>query len=188
MEALSRLLAPRPASGRFRRWFDSISKIFFAAEVLMLNRFCITAAIAVLVLSISPTGSIAQNPSVTFNKDVLPVLQKNCQNCHRPGQIAPMSLLTYQEARPWARAMKAAVIGRTMPPWFADPKYGHFLNERRLTDSEIDVISKWADSGAPEGNVKDAPRPVQWPEDGWQIKPDYIVDGPKYDVPAKGVV
>jgi hypothetical protein len=134
-----------------------------------------------------PAGTTAQNPSVTFNKDVLPVLQKNCQNCHRPGQIAPMSLLTYQEARPWAKAMKTAVIGRTMPPWFADPQYGHFLNERRLTDSEIDLISKWADSGAPEGNEK-APPAIQWPADGWQIKPDYIVDGPKYDVPAKGVV
>jgi hypothetical protein len=149
---------------------------------------CIAAAIAVLALSVSPAGTTAQNPSVTFNKDVLPVLQKNCQNCHRPGQIAPMSLLTYQEARPWAKAMKTAVIGRTMPPWFADPNYGHFLNERRLTDSEIDAISKWADAGAPEGNAKDAPRPIQWPEESWEIKPDYIVEGPTYEVPAKGIV
>ncbi len=75
--------------------------------------------------------------SVTFNKDVLPILQKNCQGCHRPGEIAPMSLLTYAEARPWAKAMKAAVITRKMPPWFADPKYGHFANDRRLSDAEI---------------------------------------------------
>jgi hypothetical protein len=75
-----------------------------------------------------------------------------------------------------------------MPPWFADPQYGHFTNERRLKQAEIDAISKWADAGAPEGDAKDAPRPIQWPEDGWQIKPDYIVDGPKYEVPAKGVV
>ena len=154
----------------------------------MFKRSWIAAAVAVLALSISPAGTTAQNASVTFNKDVLPVLQKNCQNCHRPGQIAPMSLLTYSEARPWAKAMKTAVIGRTMPPWFADPNYGHFLNERRLTDAEIDAISKWADAGAPQGNAKDAPRPIQWPEEGWAIKPDYIVEGPTYEVPAKGVV
>jgi len=75
-----------------------------------------------------------------------------------------------------------------MPPWFADPNYGHFLNERRLTDAEIDAISKWADAGAPQGNAKDAPRPIQWPEEGWAIKPDYIVEGPTYEVPAKGIV
>lgn len=126
--------------------------------------------------------------SVTFNKDVLPILQKNCQGCHRPGQIAPMSLLSYKDARPWARAMKNVVVTKTMPPWFADPQYGHFLNERRLKQSEIDTIAKWADAGAPEGDAKDNPPPVQWPEGGWQIKPDYIVEGPTYDVPAKGIV
>jgi hypothetical protein len=126
--------------------------------------------------------------SVTFNKDVLSILQKNCQNCHRPGQIAPMSLLTYKDARPWAKAIKDAVLTRTMPPWFADEKYGHILNERRLKQSDIDAIASWADAGAPEGDAKDAPAPVQWPEGGWQIKPDFIVDGPTYDVPAKGTV
>ena len=68
----------------------------------------------------------------TFNKDVLPILQKNCQGCHRPGEMAPMSLLTYTDARPWAKAMKAAVVTKKMPPWFADPKYGHFANDRTL--------------------------------------------------------
>ena len=71
--------------------------------------------------------------AVTFNKDVLPILQKNCQDCHRPGEIAPMSFLTYEDARPWAKAIKAAVVKRQMPPWFADPAYGHFANDRRLT-------------------------------------------------------
>jgi hypothetical protein len=124
----------------------------------------------------------------TFNKDVLPILQKNCQGCHRPGQIAPMSLLTYKDARPWAKAIKNAVVTRAMPPWFADSNYGHFLNERRLKQTEIDAIAKWADAGAPEGEAKDAPFAVQWPDGGWQIKPDYIVEGPSYDVPAKGIV
>jgi len=132
--------------------------------------------------------SLAPAASVTFNKDVLPVLQKNCQGCHRPGQIAPMSLLSYKDARPWAKAMKNAVVTGTMPPWFADSNYGHFLNERRLKQSEIDTIAKWVDAGAPEGDVKDAPLPIQWPDGGWQIKPDYIVDGPTYDVPPKGIV
>ena len=126
--------------------------------------------------------------SVTFNKDVLPILQKNCQNCHRPGQIAPMSLLTYKDARPWAKAIKDAVLTRKMPPWFADEKYGHVLNERKLKQSDVDAIGKWVDAGAPEGDAKDAPAPVRWPEGGWQIKPDYIVEGPTYDVPAKGTV
>jgi hypothetical protein len=125
---------------------------------------------------------------VTFNKDILPILQNNCQSCHRPGQIAPMSLLSYKDARPWAKAVKNAVVTGTMPPWFADPNYGHVLNDRRLKQKDIDTITKWVDSGAPEGNAKDAPPPIQWPEGGWQIKPDYIVDGPTYDVPAKGIV
>jgi mono/diheme cytochrome c family protein len=85
----------------------------------------------------------APSPSTapTFYKDVLPILQKNCQTCHRPGEVAPMSLLTFDDAWPWARAIKAAVTARTMPPWFADPDYGHFDNERRLATREIEVIT-----------------------------------------------
>ena len=129
------------------------------------------------------TSSPSTAAGVTFNKDVLPILQKNCQSCHRPGQIAPMSFLTYQSTRPWAKAMKAAVATRKMPPWFADPKYGHFLNDRSLKQSDIETIAKWVDGGAPEGNPKDAPPAVQWPE-GWQVQPDVIVEGPTTDVPA----
>jgi len=123
------------------------------------------------------------SPAVTFNKDVLPIVQRNCQTCHRPGQVAPMSFLTYQSARPWAKAMKAAVTARKMPPWFADPQVGHFSNDRSLKQSEIDTIAKWADSGAAEGDATDAPPPVEWPE-GWQIQPDIIVKGPATEVPA----
>src|SRR5581483_3830584 len=99
----------------------------------------------------------ADSPSATFNKDILPILQKNCQTCHRPGEAAPMSFLTYKDVRPWAKAMKAAVALRKMPPWFADPKFGHFSNDRGLKPQEIEMIAKWADAGAPEGNAKDAP-------------------------------
>ena len=119
----------------------------------------------------------AELPTVTFNKDVLPILQKHCQTCHRPGNIAPMSFLTYQSTRPWAKAMKAAVAGRKMPPWFADPRFGHFSNDRSLKQGEIDVIAKWADSGAPEGDAKDAPPPVKWSANGWNQQPDIIVEG-----------
>src|ERR1700730_260302 len=124
-----------------------------------------------LLIAISLVGGATlfageTSSSVTFNKDVLPVLQKNCQNCHRPGQIAPMSFLTYQSTRPWAKAMKAAVVSRKMPPWFADPRYGHFGNDRSLSKTEVDILARWADSGAAEGDPKDAPPPVKWPVNG----------------------
>src|SRR5258708_18003673 len=102
------------------------------------------------------TPSIAQ-PAPTFSKDVAPILYKNCTNCHRPGEIAPMSLLTYKEARPWARSMREKVSLGEMPPWHADPAHGQFLNDRRLTDAEKDTIVKWASAGAPEGNPADLP-------------------------------
>ena len=145
------------------------------------------ARLCFATLMLGGTAMAAQIPSapVTFNKDVLPILQKNCQGCHRPGQIAPMSLLAYKEARPWAKAMKAAVVSRKMPPWFADPHYGHFANDRSLNQKDIDTIVKWVDGGAAEGDAKDAPPPVEWPADGWQIRPDIIVDGPTFDVPAQ---
>ncbi|MET0211781.1 MAG: cytochrome c [Vicinamibacterales bacterium] len=148
----------------------------------------VAAVVPVAMIGLDVTAQSAGFESVTFNRDVMPILQKNCQTCHRPGQIAPMSLLTYKDARPWARAIKNAVVARTMPPWFADPEYGHFRNERRLAQSDIDTIVQWSDAGAPEGDPKDAPPPVRWPEDGWQIKPDYIVEGPTYDIPVKGIV
>ena len=143
-------------------------------------------AVGLFATLVSNPVTTAQNRGpVTFNKDVLPILQKNCQSCHRPGQIAPMSFLTYKDARPWAKAMKTAVVTKKMPPWFADPQFGHFANDRSLKANEIEVLTKWADSGAEEGNAKDAPPPVRWPEDGWEIQPDIIVKGPEYTVAAK---
>src|SRR5689334_692916 len=91
---------------------------------------------------------------VTFNKDVLPILQKNCQSCHRPGEIGPMSFLTYKDTRPWARAMKAAVTARKMPPWFAHEGDGPFANDKRLDARDVATISAWADTGAAEGDEK----------------------------------
>jgi hypothetical protein len=129
-------------------------------------------------------GQTAPSASPTFSKDVLPILQKNCQSCHRPGQVAPMSFVDYESVRPWAKAMKLAVVTRKMPPWFADPQVGHFANDRALNQSDIETIAKWAEGGAPEGNPKDAPPAVKWPADGWQIQPDIIVNGPETFVPA----
>src|SRR5262245_6907135 len=100
--------------------------------------------------------------SVTFNKDVLPILQRNCQTCHRPNNIAPMSFLSYETTRPWAKAMKAAVVSRKMPPWSADPQYGHFANDPSLKQSELDAIVQWADSGPPQGDTKAAHPALQW--------------------------
>ena len=98
-------------------------------------------------------------PSVTFYKDVLPVLQKNCQTCHRPGEAAPFPLLTYAQARPWAGSMRLMVKQKQMPPWFADPGFGHFSNDRSLTPQEISTIVAWVNAGSPEGDPADLPPP-----------------------------
>ena len=135
----------------------------------------------------TPAATNQPATAVTFSKDVLPIVQKNCQACHRPDQIGPFSMLTYTDARPWAKAIKAAVVSRQMPPWFADPRYGHFNNDRSLKQAEIDTISAWVDAGAPEGEPKDAPPPIVWPADGWQIQPDVTFDLPPYEVPATGI-
>src|SRR5579871_3607185 len=116
--------------------------------------------LSALSLGLGVLAMAAPNtPAVTFSKDVLPILQKHCQECHRPGEIAPFSLLTYTEARPWAKAIKNAVVTEKMPPWFADGNVGHFANDRRLSAAELKTISTWVDAGAPEGDKKDAPPP-----------------------------
>jgi hypothetical protein len=99
-----------------------------------------------------------------------------------------MSLLTYSEARPWAKAIRNAVASRKMPPWFADPQYGHFSNDPSLSQTEIDTLVNWANGGAVEGDPHDLPSPIAWPEGGWKIQPDVVVSLPPYRVPAKGVV
>jgi mono/diheme cytochrome c family protein len=128
------------------------------------------------------------NTPVSFNQQVLPILQKNCQVCHRPGEIGPMSLMSYESARPWAKAIKAAVASKKMPPWFADSRYGHFMNDRRMSDADINTLVAWVDAGAPEGDAKDRPAPAQF-RDGWNIRPDLVLQMPKpYKVPAKGTI
>jgi len=136
-----------------------------------------------------PALATAQTRTVTFHEDVAPVLQQRCQACHRPGEAAPFSMLTYKDARPWAAAMKRAVVSRKMPPWHADPSVGHFGNDRRLTDAEIDTIARWADAGAPEGDPAKAPAAIAF-LDGWNIgQPDKILEMPEpFSVPAQGTI
>jgi len=123
---------------------------------------------------------------ITFTRDIAPILQRSCQTCHRPGSVAPMSLLTYEEVRPWAKAMKFRTSLRSkpnvMPPWFIEKNVGiqQYKGDISLSDEEIDKIAKWADSGAPRGNPADMPRPLEFlGASEWQIgKPDLIVSSP----------
>ena len=151
---------------------------------------CLTVAIAVAVVPVHAGQSAKAPAPVTFAKDVAPILQQNCQVCHRPGSMAPMSLLTYEQARPWAKSIKQKVIAREMPPWFIDKNVGvqHFSNDRSLTDEEIATLVAWVDGGAPLGNPADLPKPRVFPAtETWQIgEPDLIVSLPKdYLVKAK---
>ncbi|MBZ5609942.1 MAG: cytochrome c [Acidobacteriia bacterium] len=121
----------------------------------------------------------------TFTRDVAPIFYKNCVSCHRPGELAPMSLLDYRSARPWAKAIRAAVATGKMPPWFADPRYGHFSNDTRLKEQDIATVKAWVDAGAAEGDPKDLPVPPKFVE-GWRLgKPDLVIDiGQDFRVPA----
>jgi hypothetical protein len=151
------------------------------------GRFVIGAVGAVGLLALPATLS-AQTAVPTFTKDVAPIFQNKCESCHRPDSIAPMSLQTYQEARPWARSIRDRVASRNMPPWHIDPNVGiqHYQNDRSLSQKEIDTIVKWASNGAPQGDPKDMPAPIKWAEaNGWNYEkkfgpPDIIVRSPKY--------
>ncbi|HYM06147.1 MAG TPA: thiol-disulfide isomerase [Terriglobales bacterium] len=143
------------------------------------------AASALVATAAPPT----ENPAPTFYKDILPLLQDHCQSCHRPGEVAPMSLVTYEQTRPWAPAIAKAVQGGMMPPWFADPRFGHFSNDPSLTPQQIATTLAWVAAGAPAGDPHDAPAPPRWTE-GWNIaKPDVVLPMPKpVAIPANGDV
>ncbi|MCU1241832.1 MAG: hypothetical protein JWO71_2558 [Candidatus Acidoferrum typicum] len=134
-------------------------------------------------------GQMGSMSAPTFTKDAAPILQKKCQTCHRAGEAAPFPLLTYEEVRPWVSSIKLVVQQKIMPPWFADPAYGHFSNDRALTAKEISTLVAWVNAGAPEGDPKDAPAPANFVE-GWGIlKPDKIFELPRaFAVPASGMV
>jgi len=158
-------------------------------------RFTLSASLALMLTVAASSMNAGQStpgqPQVTFTKDVAPIFQDNCQACHRPGSIAPMSLLTYQDVRPWARSIRQRVTNREMPPWYIDKNVGitKFKDDPSLTDEEIAIITKWVDSGAPMGNPADVPPPREFSGyDQWHIgKPDYIVTMAKpYILPANG--
>jgi len=139
--------------------------------------------------SSNATSTAASGASVTFTKDVAPIIQKNCTVCHRPGEVAPMSFTSYKEVRPWAKAIREKVATRVMPPWFADPAHGEFSNDSRLSQKEIETIVAWVEQGSKEGDPKDMPPSPKY-LDGWQIgKPDVVITMPaEYGVPAEGVI
>lgn len=140
-----------------------------------------TALMAVFGVINLTTGSAesGSGAAVTFSRDVAPIFNKHCAECHRPGEAAPFSTLSYKEVRPWAKSIREKVANRTMPPWHADPHYGKFENDRRLSDAEIATVVKWVDGGAVEGNPKDMP-PAPTFTEGWEIgQPDMVVQIPE---------
>jgi mono/diheme cytochrome c family protein len=142
--------------------------------------------------ALSFAAELAGNKPVTFAKDIAPIFQEKCQDCHRAGSMAPMSLVTYEESRPWARSIRERVIRRQMPPWHIDKTVGvqKFKNDMSLSDEQIATVVAWVDSGAQQGNPKDMPPAKQWPaENEWRAtkdlgQPDLIVEGEAYTMPA----
>lgn len=130
-------------------------------------------------------GGVPEQP--TFAKDVAPIFYAKCVSCHRPGGVAPMSLLTYEEARPWAKSIGQNVGGRVMPPWHADPGFGPFKNDRSLTEDEVATIVKWVETGARPGDAKDLPALPELPKDDWSLgEPDYVFELGPFDVKGGG--
>jgi len=150
---------------------------------------CAGLAFLSAVSQAAPESSRQVSPAPTFYRDVLPVLQDRCQSCHRPGEVAPIPLMTYEQTRSWSDAIAHSVSMRMMPPWFADPRYGHFANDSSLTQQQIDTILAWVKAGSPAGKPHDAPPPRHWTE-GWNIpRPDLIVQMPiPVKLPAEGEV
>src|SRR5216683_2018926 len=148
------------------------------------------ALLAALVLAGTATlKPAATREPVTYYRDVAPILQRSCQECHRPGEIGPMPLLTYDDARRSASRIAEALTVGKMPPWFADPGINHFANDRTLPPEQVSTIMAWVDAGTPQGDPRDAPPPRSFVE-GWTIgKPDLVVELPnEVDVPAHGTV
>lgn len=160
--------------------------VLYTAHVRFLfSLFMILVPATLVVATIAPPAS--EKP--TFYKDILPILQGHCQSCHRPGEVAPMPLVTFEQTRPWAASIANAIQSGMMPPWFADPRFGHFANDPSLTPHQIAAVLAWIAAGTPEGTRQDAPSPPQWAE-GWNIaKPDCILPMPEpVAIPADGDV
>lgn len=142
-----------------------------------------------LIVALCASVVAAADSAPVFTKDVAPILYKNCVSCHRPGEIAPMSLITYEQVRPWAKSIREKVSLGQMPPWHADGQHGKFLNDRRLSEDDKETILRWVEAGSPQGQPSDLPGAPQF-TDGWEIgQPDAVFSMPKaYEVPAKGTI
>jgi len=141
----------------------------------------VSAVITAISALVSAFAGAETATTPTFTRDILPILQSHCQDCHRPGQIAPMALLDYAQVRPWAKAVRTAVTERVMPPFKANAPLGHFQNDLRLTDEQIDLVARWVDGGAPEGNPADAPASLSWNDSDWAMGvPDLVIEFPEY--------
>lgn len=155
--------------------------------VMILASVSAVLLLAMFAASASTTNSKTKK-EVTFTKDIAPIFYQNCSECHRPGEIAPFSLMTYKEARPWGKSIREKVAEGVMPPWHADPAHGKFKNDRRLSQQEKDAILSWVDGGMKEGSAKDLP-PAPKFEMGWNIgKPDVVLAAREYEVPAEGTI
>jgi hypothetical protein len=153
----------------------------------LLNRSARLATAAVVLVPAVAAAQAERPGQVTFTKDVAPILQRSCQNCHRPGSLAPMSLISYEDVRPWARSIKQKTGQREMPPWFIEKNVGiqKYKDDISLSDEEIATLAKWADSGAPRGNPADMPPPRVWADaDKWSFTPDLVVSSPVHTLEA----
>ncbi len=151
-----------------------------------MNRPVAIAVAGVFCLPAILTGGAEASTPPTFSKDIAPIFYAKCAECHRPGEIAPMSLLTHEESRPWAKSIAQKVADREMPPWRLNPDHGNFSNDMSLTQWEIDTIVRWAKGGAPKGNPSDLPEIPAFTE-GWRHgEPDYIIELDAVEVPATG--
>jgi hypothetical protein len=150
--------------------------------------FAILVFSGLLFAALSALGQASVGHS-TFYRDIVPILQDHCQSCHRPGEVAPMPLVTYEQTRPWAPAIAKAVQSKMMPPWFADPRFGHFLNDPSLTELQVETVLAWVKAGTPAGSPRDAPAPRQW-DQGWNIaRPDVVLQMPQpVNIPPHGDV
>jgi mono/diheme cytochrome c family protein len=159
-------------------------------RVLSVAGMAVFLAAARLLPIAAAADPSSASPQPTFTKDVLPIFQRSCQTCHRPGQMAPFSLVTYADARPWARTIREKVEGRYMPPWHLDRTVGQYDPDPSLSDAEIDTISRWVSAGAPQGDPRDAPPPVSWPANhSWTFReePDLVATVSGFSVPATGM-
>ena len=149
------------------------------SRVVLIALIGLGAAVLLTVPASRATETKSSAKIVTFNKDVAPIFFKNCAECHRPGESAPFSVLSYKDVRPWAKSIREKVASREMPPWHADPHVGEWANDRRLNQQEIDTVTAWIDGGAKEGVAKDLPAAPQFAE-GWSIgKPDIVIEMPE---------